>query len=131
MIIPYLNNNINFTARMCYPLVPKKELEMYLNKGYTYSQIADIYGVSVGAVDRSMRTYNMLNPRTKERLAESESIRRLHEEGLSIVEIRKLLGFSRKRIYQALRKNPEEETLLEKTIKKLNLSKEDVKKYLK
>ena len=100
MQISFQNNNINFSARTKYPMIPKQEIVKCLNMGYSQARIGMKYDIPYYAVTRMVRSYR-LNKVQKPKYAEP--------------------------VHYA----PKEDEILAEVSKKLNLSEEDLKKYLK
>ncbi|MBO6256408.1 hypothetical protein J6N69_00025 [bacterium] len=59
MKIQSFNNNIYFSARVKYPLLPKNELLLKVQQGLTYDEIAGFYNVPKHVVERSLKTYSI------------------------------------------------------------------------
>ena len=59
MKIQSFNNNIYFSARAKYPLLPKNELLLKIQQGLTYDEIAGFYNVPKHVVERSLKTYSI------------------------------------------------------------------------
>ena len=123
--------NINFTARTKYPQIPKAEIKNYINMGYSYRKISEIYGIPEYAINRFVQTYGLQSLRTTNGEKEIIEIQRLYRQGKTPKEIKKELMVSEKKIEKAMVSQTHPDTLLEKVIKKLNLNPQDVKKYFK
>ncbi len=59
MKIQSFHNNIYFSARAKYPLLPKNELLLKVQQGLTYDEIAGFYNVPKHVVERSLKTYSI------------------------------------------------------------------------
>lgn len=131
MEVQFQTYDISFSAKRIYPLIPKTELKKYMSLGYTYNKIATIRKVPIDTVSRSMSVYGVKSNKTIRREENILRIKEMAEKGFSEAEIIKELGVSKKAIENALTPEPKQETTLDKVLKKLNMTHEDVKKYLK
>ena len=59
MQISFQNNNINFSARTKYPMIPKQEIVKCLNMGYSQAKIGMKYGIPPHAVSRMVQSYRL------------------------------------------------------------------------
>ena len=100
MQISFQNNNINFSARTKYPMIPKREIIDCMKSGFTQEKIGMKYGIPPHAVSRMVQSY---------RLSRTQ----------------------RPKYVEPVHYTPKEDELLLEVSKKLNLSEEDLKKYLK
>lgn len=59
MRIQPINNNIYFSAKIKYDLLPKNDLITKIQQGYTQNEIAREYNVPTHVVIRSLKSYSI------------------------------------------------------------------------
>ena len=133
MLVQFETYNLNFGTK--YPKISKQDLRECLHAGWTYKQIAEKFGISVEAVSRSLNWYGLKSRRTLEREQNIKNVINLANQGYSKKGIRVELGINTDIINRILSKYSKSGTksdpILEEVARKLNLTSEDLKKYLK
>lgn len=135
MQIQLQNYNITFGTK--YAKIPKQELKSHLQAGYSYREIAEMYGITREAVSRCKNWYGLKSQKTTTREQNIKQVTALYQQGMTPLEIKKELCIPIERVKKIIEKFSKQETveeqdpILTKIAAKLNLSKEDLKKYLK
>ena len=65
MNIQVQNYNLAFSAKPKYPGIPKRELQKYIQLGYTQKEIGKIYNIPHYVVSRSALTYGLRQKQIK------------------------------------------------------------------
>lgn len=125
------NNQINFYGKTLYPLIPKKELEEMLKRGYAYERIGRLYKMPQYAVARCVRTHGLSSSHVIPVEEKVGYIRFMREQGYSDEYIKKKLRASDKHFEKLKQAEKDSRGLLVNILEKLNIKYEDVAKDLK
>lgn len=135
MLVQFQTFNTNFTAR--YSQISKQDLKACIDAGFTYKQMAEKFNVTAEFVGRAMRWYGLKSAKTTEREKNITAVTELAENGFLTKDIKQKTGLAPYIIRKILKKYAVSESkqtsdpVLTKVAEKLNLSDEELKKYLK
>lgn len=125
------SNQIYFSGKTLYPLIPKVELEEMIRKGYAYERIGRLYKMPVYAVVRSVRHYGLASMNRTTMEEKLDILRYYREQGLKDEFIRKKMRLNEKAFAKVLEEEKKSKGLLANILEKLNLKYCDVSKDLK
>ena len=135
MLVQFQNYNTTFTAK--YPRIQKSDLKECIKAGYSYKQISEKFEVPIDVVIRSMNWFGLKSNRAIEMEKNIHDVLNLHRQGFSVTQIKKELTLRTHLVkniikkYEKSKSVSEGDSVLADIVKKLNMSEEDLKKYLK